>query len=179
MDARKHSVSTLNDLRSLACRGSEQIGKRFTNPNDDWAPVMLVQTPTYIRPVVLGVGAFDEKHKPMIAQVLREIVREEGAVRYAFVASAWSATAADLDTVEQIRAGELKVKDAPGAEEILVCSVGDAESEQVWICPVHRHEDRPPTLGTWTRQDNRPDYQKHTGRFANIGEALRSPRREP
>jgi len=173
--------ATLDDLRAHVIARARQIERAFKRPSDDWDQVLCVQTPDGIE--ALPVPNFRHgREKSQLAEAIRFAVAMKGAYRYAllmnmhFKAVDWGADKdAALDVMADVQSERVRVQDMDGAKEALMLILGDAESEQMWICEIDRHTHRPPKLKRWVRWDDKPDAG-FSGRFAGLNEYMRLPR---
>jgi hypothetical protein len=173
--------ATLDDLRSFVIAQTRKIERAFKRPDDDWSQVLLVQTPSGVDVVqvpMLKTG----REKEQLAETLKQAVGMLGAYRYALLMNMHYrmvdvANNMDeaLDVLADVQAERVRVQDMPDAIEALMLMVGDAESEQLWLCEIDRHTHRPPKLKRWERWDDR-EGAGYSGRFFGLNEYMRVPR---
>lgn len=166
--------ATLADLRKWVQASVRRLGRQFTRPDDDWLPVLFVQTPEGIE--ILGISpeffATADK-KDALADALRDWIRR-GAFRYALLLNTHARQMNDEEMKEHIR-GSGRIADLPGAVEALVLNVGDAEQEELWMAKIRRREKLPPTLESWEKWEAAEEPGRQ--RFLGLNEAIREPRR--
>lgn len=154
----------------------ERVGAGFTAPDDDWLPVMLIQHQGGLDVLGLDFSLFGSHGaKDALADLLRSALVEHGAYRFALLLNthelAVDGGEAEAEAlIERVRLGE-RVENMPGSREQLTLIVGDAETEHAWRSLIERHPDAPPTLAPWVSMTG----GHLTGRFAGLGEALRTP----
>jgi hypothetical protein len=110
------------------------------------------------------------KTKDHLASVLRLVLRETRALRYALLLNTWVAPVEgdDTATIEAVQEERRRVSELPGAFEQLTLVVGDAEQEVLWTARIFRRRRKPPVLGAWEKVD-----EKIEGRFFDLGSVLR------
>ena len=79
---------SLATLRKRAQAGVAGVGAGFTQPDDDWAPMLLTQDGRG-EVTVVGFPVLDDREATVA--ILRAALRKVGAVRYALVLSSWAA----------------------------------------------------------------------------------------
>lgn len=163
------SASSLADLRSHMFVSLRRIGRKFTEPDDDWVQVMAVQSPKGIEIAEVEVP-WSGQDKEILGEVLRRAVAEYGAYRYALVLNTHMLKNADPETMARVRREEVRISELPGAREMLTLVLGDAETEETWTALIERDGVEPPKLGAWEKAD------RFEGRFAGLNAYMRQPR---
>ena len=129
------------DLVAVMKDGAEEIRKSFTNPNDDWVPVVMIQTGKAIIPVILEIS--DDKEAT--GRGLETLLRNTGADQAVLVSSSWFVVR-DSSGVADC----LPVRDQPDRREVLVLTHVTRDSMEMMMAEIERHESSPPTLGSWS-----------------------------
>jgi hypothetical protein len=137
----------------------ERTGRGFAEPDNDWLPMLFTQAPDG---QITVVGLALDLPSSQITTFVREYLRRSGAIRYALLTNAWAASS-------EPPAG-VNVHDLPGAYELLVLTVGDAESETVETARIVRHARKPPTLAPWV------ELEQAEGHFTQLAAAMREVR---
>jgi hypothetical protein len=163
--------ATLAHFRSHVQAIVRDVGREFTEADDDWPMAMFMQTPLGIECFQLDESLFaSARAKNALDEWLRRLVVGRGAFRYGLLLNAHRAPPemSDEDRA-RIERGELRYADLPGAPELLLLTVGDAESEEHWLAEIRRQERRPPTLLPWRRSES------YEGRFLGLNELMGQP----
>ncbi len=161
-------LSTLDELREFVQERVEEIGKEFTEPDDDWISVAFLRGPEGT--VVMGLAGEmfeNDETKDALAYFLKEAMDRFSAVRYAVVFNTYAARNVSDEDMARVRAGEVRVRELESAQEMLLLVVGDAEQEDSYSSEIHRDGVGPPTLGEWTKSKGTE------GRFAKLNERMR------
>lgn len=155
---------------------ARMVGRTFTKPDDDWAPVAVIDTPRGLGVVVIGAGhlADYESKRVLGEQVLPALVREHKARKIALVTSAWMSVLADRpDVRDALARGELRPSQDPERVEVVWVTVMDAEVKRAWMAPILRSRRKPPKLGPWTRHDEGANSGLSGLLVDSVAEALR------
>jgi hypothetical protein len=165
------AFATLDDLSKFVRSGVEEIGRKFTDPEDDWTAVMFVQTPSGVDILGLPSCLFESGAvKDALANILRSFVATAGAYRYALLLNTHMTVGnPDVGDIQRVRQGEVRIEQLPGAIEALLLIVGDAETELGWMAEIKRTPHMLRTITEWKKLT--PDGLE--GRFAGLSEALR------
>ena len=139
---------SLAALRKRAQAAVARVGEGFTEPDDDWAPVLFAQDGKGELTVV-GFPVLDDRDATVA--ILRTTLHKVGAVRYALVLSSWAATSDYVPPSEN-----------PERREVLTLLLSDPETDDFYLAPILRREDAPPRLGEWER------LSVYEGRFAGL-----------
>jgi hypothetical protein len=116
------------------------IGCSFTEPSDDWMPVIVVDSREL---GIVPVGFVMTRNKDAIAMQLARLLRETRAERCAVILSAWTAEVGpEWDRVTPA------AKLANRYETVAVTMI-DRERVEGYSARIRRSEDAPPTLGEW------------------------------
>src|SRR5262245_55162118 len=132
-----------DEFLTLVKEMPRDVGKTFTDPDDDWMPIMVVRTDDG-----LGVVGFDSEFladddsKDVLAEiVIPGMIEQLGASAVALVMSAWSLKSPEIPDVRPSL--------HPERQEILVLHVIDAAHESIFHAPILRDGEQPPALGKW------------------------------
>ena len=139
---------SLAALRKRVQVSVASIESGFSEPDDDWAPMMVTQDGRG-EVTVVAFPVLDDRDATVA--ILQAALRKVGAVRYAIVLSAWAA-GDDL-----VPPGE-----NPDRRELLTLLLSDPETEDFYVAPILRREDAPPRLGKWEK------WSSFEGRFAGL-----------
>lgn len=168
--------ATLDSLRALMFGSVRKIGRSFTRPDDDWAMVMMVQTPQGAEVVPLANELFaNGASKEVLGELLRRYVAVRGAYRYALLLNSHVAVEPTQEQLDAIHRGELRIEQIEGASELLTLLVGDAEEEQVWTAEIVRDSRLVRKHLPWERLDTKEGHSL-SGRFVGMNEYLRRAR---
>jgi hypothetical protein len=143
---------SLAALRNRAQAAVVQVGVGFTQPGDDWAPVMFAQDGKG-EVTVVGFPVLDDRDATVA--ILKAVLRNVGAVRYAIVLSSWAVTGEDTLALGP-------PSEHPARQEVLTLLLSDPETDDFYIAPILRGEGAPPRLGEWKR------WSSVEGRFAGL-----------
>lgn len=151
----------------------EDIGRDFTEPDDDWIATLIVETEKWERYVFGLAGDLfnSEGKKDVLVASLQQAMLAMDAVRYAFVLSAWAIRGQKNGTEEEALAIYEEWRghfgDHPERIEQLILHIVDCEQEFGWMAEIERYPDKPPTLGKWIKAD------EMSGRFPSLRDVLR------
>ena len=127
------------------------MGRKFTAPDDDWFPPLVVMQSVQGNVIVGGLMG----PKEIWTGLLVRLIKTEKAVKVARIESAWTLTIKN-PTPEQervIEAGRYPTGMVPSEhsdrQELLAVSVFDQERAEMWFAPIRRTETKPPTWGSW------------------------------
>jgi hypothetical protein len=170
--------ATLADLRQHMQAAARKRGGTFTRPDDDWEMVMVVQSLRGLEVMPIPNDAMESgATKAVFAEAMRMAMVSSGVFRYALLLNTYAVKVAKLDPAEAedaditmlelVSEEKLRVADLPGAYEQLTLTVGDAETEEMWVSRIKRHPTLPPRLGPWEKQEG-----ERSGRFVDLGSEL-------
>lgn len=155
---------------------ARMVGRTFTKPDDDWAPVALIDTPRGIGVVAIDSDYFaDYESKRALAElVLPTLVREHKARKLALVTSAWMSFLADRpEARDAMTRGKLRPSQDPERIEVVWIIVMDAEVKRAWSAPILRSRRKPPRLGPWTTHSDSADRVVGGPMVESVIQALR------
>lgn len=133
---------SLRELAESAKRGARAVGREFTHPDDDWAPVVLLETPRGFELAQIEIP----EDKDLFAFVLSSLIAEKQASAVAMVTSAWMLTGDPAQ--EHVRGGPPPSEHPERREVVFVtCLSRDPDEDEGWCAPIFRSQDRPPRLG--------------------------------
>jgi hypothetical protein len=175
------NYNPLEAVFSAALTGVVGTEEDFSEPDDDWLPIMLLIDDHRGLSVAAIDGQFmaDDEAKEMLAQsVIPRLVKEVDAVAVAFVSSTWMSRGprlpgASVPAVVEPETGEVRPRrpsEDPNRIEAVVVVACSLKGEITAVAEIQRTDDAPPTLGEW--ETNRSS-KRSPGRFTNaIYEAL-------
>ncbi len=152
--------------------GVVEVGKRFTDPEEDWAPVLFTEGADG-RMDIYGIEPpRDAADKEAMARAVRQVISRGGPARAALVLSAWARRLDAADPALENKIAHYQrhgVRSDPDREKIVMVEVSDGERFGVWAASILRRPDGPPTLGPWEKRlDGASDIKHLGGRFALV-----------
>jgi hypothetical protein len=129
------------DIVAVMKDGAEEIQRGFKNPDDDWFPVLMIQSKGLTIPCMLKFDDDKEQICEGIANLLRKVHADEAVL----VASSWYVERGPDHPLGL----DLPVREQPDRKEVLMLSHVTRDSVNVFMAEIHRHESAPPTLGPW------------------------------
>jgi len=156
----------------------EEIGRTFSNPDDDWFIGLLhIETAQGGAEVYMLDGTcFDPRFKDATFKRLYALLRERSTLRYALMANAWVIKGKVHDDETQERARERAnaivsewrghFDEHPERIEALTLEIVERDRAECWGAEIVRSPDRPPTLKPWVR------YADVDGRIPGLRKAL-------
>jgi hypothetical protein len=139
---------TFIQTRERYLRMVRGLGENFTKPDDDWAAVLFLETPTGTQIVAVDPAylASEEAKERFALEVLPSFISEQRAYRVGMVVSAWF-------TSYELPAGmnmELPpTLQTPGRKEVVSVQVADLAHQELWWAQINRSSTAPPQLGEW------------------------------
>ena len=136
-------VARKDAFRDYLFSAVEDVGATL-EPDDDWAPVMMLIGPekALFVPLIDGEGN-DLTHD---LPTLTALIAKESPQLVGRVGMGWAST--DLRD-------QRPVSEREDREEVLVVQIAEAGSRQeVWIGKVQRHPDAPPEVTSWEKSDS-------------------------
>jgi hypothetical protein len=149
-------------------KGVEAVGHNFTQPNDDWQPVLFLYSPERGLQIIAIVN-FDTAAKQAFPAMLRALFYEHKPTSAAFVVSIWyvladlpgAKTAQEaMDLLDGIQPS--KHPDRKEAVQVTLC---DGNIEETWRADIVRHASLPPSLKDWELMDQ---DSEQGGQLANL-----------
>lgn len=141
------------DLVRIVRATTYRIGSDFTDPDDDWVPVLFALGKELRIFAIPGQYANDPDAKDaLFGRVLPDLVRTENVKAIAIVVSAWMV---EGDAAAEYVADEKRrsLVDHPKRVERLVLSAVDRVGEEMWWAPIERDGVAPPKLGKWEQAE--------------------------
>lgn len=161
----------LEEFRDQVKAIIEQIGRDFTQPDDDWMQVMCLDTDEGVVVVGLPNEFFaNGVSKDKLAIVLKQAMKMVKANNYAVLFNAHMKgfnTKEEMDEFHRVRDEQVRIEHLPGARELLLLVYGNAQMEHALSAEITRDGKNPPALGEWTLVGTM------SGRFAGLNEELR------
>jgi hypothetical protein len=131
-------------------QGAIAVGATFDQADDDWWPVWVVLTPTQAT-MLMPESMETDADKVAITQYVADYARRVGATAIGHVHSIWHVLGSG-DRYEEVQAHMRRfgtTAGLAGREEGVLVAVYTASSYRAWIAPITRHENSPPTLGSF------------------------------
>jgi hypothetical protein len=137
-----HETSRAAALIEFVYRSAiDMAARRFTTPDDDWLPMMFFHTPSGVMNII-AIPMIDGR-KDDTASAIRSMLAMNKATDAVLLTSAWMvARPAGTPGVADLRPSE-----QPDRREVLVLTGVDDATAITRVAAIHRHADRPPTLG--------------------------------
>lgn len=115
--------------------------RRFTCPDDDWLPMLFFRTTSGVLHVV-AVPMIEDR-KDDVAAAIQAMLAMNKATEAALLTSAWMvAQPAGTPGIDSLRPSQ-----HPDRREVLVLTGVDEAAAITRLARIHRHPERPPTLG--------------------------------
>jgi hypothetical protein len=126
--------------------GAKQVEMGFTNPDDDWVPVMLVRMGKKCATMMVSIG----DDKDTVGEAITGYLRSNNADEAVFIASSWMVCVEGEKSHSEI--DQLpSASQHPNRKEALVLTHVTRNSARMFVADIHRHNDAPPTLGKWSK----------------------------
>lgn len=128
--------------------GVRKIAREFTQPDDDWQPVMFLDSDEGEqgqRTIAGFAPEFfeDADSKNQLVQAMIKLIEDQKAFRYGLLMTAW------LLKVKKGEAPPDEITDHPDRDEVLILFVGDSDGETHYTALVLRDGEQPPGLAPW------------------------------
>ena len=138
---------SLEQFREHAMRSVEAVARTFTDPGDDWTPVLMLQNPDgAIMVAAIGPYMETEQLKDTLGYTLiPELVRRSEATMVAFITSVWTAVAPKGTT--QAEAERMRAATMTNRREELHVLVATAERWEMMHARIKRGRVAAPRLG--------------------------------
>lgn len=164
-------VGTRDQLKDYMVGVIADIGKGFTDPDDDWMMVAVMEDADgelHLAP--LDPAAFaTEASKDMLAQVIKGYIAQKRIVNYVILFNVHGVafkTQFEMDQAMKER-GDRRLSSVPGAVEMLMLVVGNSAHETSFQADIIRDGENPPTLGEWK------EVNGQQGRFTGFNEQMK------
>ena len=140
---------SINDLLGYVEEGAISVGKHFTNPEDDWVPILFLWMP-----VGLAMTPLVEDDQATRNAKITAAIALSGCSGAAFVSSAW-AIKRPAKPGKKIRwqDGHERPSLAPDRVECVVIAAVTLDGWGSTVATIERHPDKPPTLAPWERSE--------------------------
>lgn len=145
------------------------VGQGFTEPNEDWMPVVIT-VDEKAKMGVAGVPDFFENSqtKEMFAQVvLPNLLKRFEANRYALVTSAWILRIKTDEWEEQTKNIKKSLSEHPDHEECVMLCISDKDGDEFYSAPILRDGEQPPVLGEWEKYPEGSSVSHFAGKLRN------------
>lgn len=153
------------DLFEFVAMQASQIPKEvFTEPDDDWTPVMFMECKDGGRQIIpLEQFMADDNTKSILANlIMPAAISHFQATKVVLVLSVWTAQVASAEELEPIRYVPPSQRENREEMLLLLEYTKDGVTRQS-MAPIVRHEDAPPTLDDWDDLEAAP--AGYEGRF--------------
>lgn len=161
-------LDTLDGMAVFVQEAVQRIGEEFRDPDDDWISVLAIRSTKGIELMPLPGQLFEHASgKDLLGELMRRMVADRGAYRYALLLNAHGAPIAP-DKLDEFRDSERRVADLPGSVELLVLLVGDAEQERLYTSEIALGSGGVRQAGPW-----RTSNEAWESRFAHLNAYLR------
>lgn len=158
-------MSTQLDMYdSAALVASKMPDELFTEPDDDWEPVAFLEGEEGRMMIPLGSMMGDEQAKDLLTSLLLpHVIKKTKARSLVMVLSIWqSKRSAKILNEEDKYIPPSQCQDR--TEHVMVTEYTAEGVQRKAFAQIHRHEDKPPTLGEWEQMDDATEY---SGRFVD------------
>lgn len=147
---------------SVSITARKLAAEHFTDPDDDWEPILFVEGKDGSGITPLGQFMRDDRHKELLANVVIPAVIEQfQATTIVMVLSTWTASVASKEELEPIR--YVPPSQRPNRrEQLLIIEYTREGVTRQAFAEIIRHEDSPPTLDEWTAVEGETAFE---GRF--------------
>lgn len=126
--------------------GAKLIGERFTDPDADWAPIMMFVT----RDGQIGQALLDLPDdfagRDVIAEQITALLSQAQAVEACLVVSTWVVDVPEGDW--EVMEGQ-RPRDHPDRREALSLTWVTADHAQMEMARIKRYPGQPPKLAAW------------------------------
>jgi hypothetical protein len=133
-------------LAEVMRKGAKVIGENFTDPDDDWAPVMMyLGGDGQVRDAVIEISEDDEGRDQVAAQITR-LLLEARAREACFIVSTWvvDLPEGNFDALEGKRPREHSDR-----REALTLTWVTRDHAQMEMARIKRYPGQPPKLAAW------------------------------
>jgi hypothetical protein len=145
---------SIDDMGRFLRNSARALTKTFDDPNDDWAPMLLVSGKTGTSMIGIEVPEEPKIKDVLFTQALPQTIRKMlGKPKLVgVVLSVWALEGPDAPELrERTRKG---ISDDPERTEALMLYLGDRESNrEMWSAPIFRDGEQGPSLGKWKKLD--------------------------
>ncbi len=134
--------------------GAQEVGATFTEPDDDWEPVWMVNDGKGHGTVLAPDRMEGASGKTAMTHAVAYFARKVGAVAIGHLTSSWIVEHKDVsaermrEVREQMDANDGSTEGIPERREVLLVAVYTAGGFKHRLASIERH-DGPPTLGPW------------------------------
>jgi hypothetical protein len=134
-----------------------EIGKTFTNHDDDWEPMLYISSRKHAVMMQVEIPEDEEFRSALFAVVIPKLVKEAitgKPVVACMLTSTWALPHTDeaREWFENKEDGE-RISDYHDREEALVCFVADKTNMELWMATILRDGEQAPVLRSWYRAD--------------------------
>lgn len=164
------NVGTREQLKDYMMGIIAEIGRGFTDPEDDWAMVAALEDSDgqlHLAPLDNEMFANDHS-KDILAAMLKDYIKKTRIVNYAILFNVHGVafkTKEEMEEAMKLR-GSRRLSTLPGAVEMLMLIVGNEMVETSYQAKISRDGKSPPTLGEWK------EITGSEGRFSHFNEGM-------
>ena len=161
-------MSELEEFRDQVVQQIEDIGADFTEADDDWMQVAILDTPE--GRIIMGLHPqlfINDQSKDMLAFMIKQAIKVHEAKHYAVLFNAHMKAFKSMEEVQEAQKRSKRIQEYEGAQELLLLVYGNATFEHVISANIVRDGENPPTLTEWKPCD------KSEGRFTGFNEEMR------
>jgi hypothetical protein len=165
-------MSKFEELTRTFLEMVREVGKTFTQPDDDWVPTLILHGPGGVS--IIGTQFSGTEDKEAFPLVLRGLFHEYRPRFAGFVVSCWIRTVEygegqgmDSPAVQEAirQASREGVRNHPDRKEVLIAYCADREGNSVeYTAHITRNSDTGPTLEEWKELD----ADQKMGRFSYL-----------
>lgn len=137
---------TYREFADWAKKAVRDIGGSFTEPDDDWDAVALIEGGD--GQTIVAALMMDKRDFPAAVSLM---AKQAKATKVALVTSAWGLLLRSREEAEAYYADPeaLPPSQHPDGYEQVVISVFDAERVEAWSAKILRDGEQPPSLAEW------------------------------
>ena len=146
-------VGTRDQLKEYMMSVIADIGRGFTDPDDDWLMIAALEDSNgQLHLAPLDPEAFaTEASKDMLVAMLKSYIARKGIVNYVILLNVHGVAFKTPFEMEQAmeQRGNRRLSTMPGAYEMLMLVVGNAAHETAFQANITRDGENPPVLDEW------------------------------
>jgi hypothetical protein len=157
---------TFEKFRDYVLGAVHDVGNNFTDPKEDWHPVLLMDNVRRVIAVDLRDIFRTKQNKLILPQVLLGLFRSKKPILAGLVLSGWQVKVDPTDPLAGLAVhmiAEFGASTHPARTEVLMVELASQDGRaESWTNDILRYLDKPPVLGEWTKMD------AAQGRFGEI-----------
>lgn len=162
------NVKNMHSIGEFLRSQARTIGKEFTDPDDDWSPIMLVVTTKQAGLIGMDIPHDEEMKDLLFTELLPRTIKEtmNGKPKaVGLVVSAWKLEGDEHREWFENRDEDERIADHPDRQETLFCYLADRERHEMWSAPIYRDDEQAPALGEWKQE---PSGDEQTGKIVEM-----------